>query len=157
MSIDVSFFKPFIDGTKHTLKVQCQIDIKPGKPFIKGKGDQTSVYDIAGVIGLSCKSFHGSIALCFPREVFLDLMSRMLGETFTEITNDLVDGAAEMMNIIFGQAKTVLNAEGHDLHKAIPTVIRGKNIETRQLTKNPVFVLPFEAQSGVFYIEIVKE
>ena len=34
--LDASFFKPFVEGTLSTLKVQCGLEISTDKPFIKG-------------------------------------------------------------------------------------------------------------------------
>ena len=154
--MDATFFKPFVDGTLHTLKLQCSIEAKLGKPYIKSTA-QSPACDIAGIIGLSSTTFTGTISLCFPKPVFLEIMSKMFGEPMQEITDDLTDGAAELLNIIFGQAKKVLNDGGCDLEKAIPTVIRGENMQTRQLSKNPTVVLPFQISSGVFNLEISKE
>jgi hypothetical protein len=48
-------------------------------------------------------------------------MGKMLGEEFKAITQDLQTGAAELLNIIFGSAKVVLNEQGYAIQKAIPT------------------------------------
>lgn len=154
--LDVFFFKPFVDGTLHALKIQCSIEAKTGKPFRKGDRKMPSI-GITGVIGLTSAVFTGSITICFPAAVFLDIMGKMLGETFTEITPDLQDGAAELLNMIFGQAKVVLNEKGYQIQKAIPNVILGDNIQTAHLTSRPVIVIPFMAPAGEFFIEISLE
>ncbi len=157
LKLDVNFFKPFIDGTLHTLKVQCSLEAKPGKPFMKGKGPSIDC-EIAAVIGLTSTAFSGTIALCFTKPVFLALMNNMLGEKFEEITDDLQDGAAELLNIIFGHAKRVLNDQkSYDIQKAIPTILRGKNIQTKHLTSGFSIVLPFLTDAGEFHIEICTE
>jgi chemotaxis protein CheX len=154
--LDADFFKPFVDGTLTMMKVSCSTQAKVLKPFLKGTAVQNT-FDIAGVIGLTSKTFSGTITLCFPNSVFLLLMSRMLGETFTEVTPDLQDGAAEFLNMIYGQAKVVLNQNGHSIDKALPTVIRGRDIQTNHAGKSKVMVLPFETEAGNFYIEICSE
>lgn len=158
--MDAKFIQPFVEGTQKTLHMQCHLEAKPMKPFIKGGAAQPAekqVVDIAGIIGLSAPTFTGTIALCFPKAAFLKIMSNMLGEAYTEITDDLTDGAAELLNIVFGHAKTVLNGQGHKLDKAIPTVVRGRDIQTRQITKSAIVVLPFDIGGSVFYIEITEE
>ena len=154
--LDVKFFKPFVDGALQTLKIQCSLEATPGKPFIRGQGPQLAI-ELAAIIGLTCKAFNGNITLCFPKVVFLEVMGGMLGEKFSEITKDLEDGACELLNIIFGQAKAVLNTQGYNIEKAIPTIARGENLASRALTKNPVFVLPFSTRVGDFHIEIASE
>ena len=81
----------------------------------------------------------------------------MLDEPFKEITDELQDGVAEMLNIIFGHAKAILNTQGHTIQKAIPTVIRGDNIRTSHLSLSKVMVLSFVTDLGTFQIEICSE
>lgn len=156
MKLDTNFIRPFIEGTTHTLEVQCSMPSKAGKPFVRDAGFSQDI-DIAGVIGLTCDSFTGTITLCFPAAVFLKLMGNMLDEEYSEITPDLEDGAAELLNIIFGQAKRVLNDQGYNIEKAIPTVVTGKIKSTHALTKSPTFMIPFETEAGQFFVQITTE
>ena len=154
--IDAQFFLPFIDATINTLKVQCFTDVVTRRPFFKGTQPQ-SVFDLAGVINITSNTFVGSITLCFSKDFFLDIMSKMLCETFTEINDDLQSGAGELLNIIFGAAKVVLNKKGYTIQKAIPTVIRGNAISTSHPKNHPVLVLPFQAGATEFYMEIYSD
>jgi chemotaxis protein CheX len=153
---DVGFVNPFIDGAINTLKVQCSIDAKAKKLFVKGSAPQPAV-DIAGVIGITSEAFNGSIAICFPQATFLAVMGSLLGETFTTITKDVEDGAGELLNIIFGQAKVALNEKGYGISKAIPTIVSGQALQVRHLTHTPTIVVPFETSVGPFHIEIGVE
>jgi chemotaxis protein CheX len=155
--IDVSFLNPFINGTLKTLEVQCSIKATAKAPRLKIKDEPAVQFDIAAVIGITSPGFTGSIAICFPEKIFLVLMGNMLGETYTEITKDLEDGVAELLNIIFGQAKKELNENGHSIEKAIPTIIRGNGLSVKHLTPRPTILLPFETDKGNFHIEIATE
>jgi chemotaxis protein CheX len=154
--MDPRFFKPFIDATIKTLKIQCNMDANHEKPYIKGTKPQPS-YDLAAVIALTSNAFNGTITLSFTKTTFLGIMAGMLGETHAEITPELQDGAAELLNIIFGQAKVAMTEIGYTVEKAIPTVIRGAGLQTKIVSAQPVIVLPFTTTSGVFEIEIVAE
>ncbi len=154
--LDANFFKPFVDGTLKTLKIQCQIEATPEKPYIKGSMAQP-IFELAAVIGITSDAFSGSITLCFPEKLFLTLMSNMIGETFTTITEELQSGAGELLNIIFGTAKVVLNKQGFTIQKALPTVIRGADLQTTHMGPGPVMVLPFKTIAGDFFIEISTE
>lgn len=154
--MDVMFFKPFVEGTVKTLEVQANVKVSPGKPFYKEKNKKIGI-DIAGVIGLASPTFHGSITLCFPQAVFLHIMNSMLDEGYQEINDEVEDGAAELLNIIFGHAKVVLNEKGYEIEKAIPSVIRGTDLTTTSLSKEPIITLPFNTPAGEFYIEISAE
>ncbi len=152
-SIDVEFINPFIDAALKTMEIQCSLQATAGKPFIKGRMAQERI-DIAAVIALTSPVFSGSMAICFPKTVFLGLMTRMLGEPYSEITPEVEDGASEILNITFGQAKVILNEKGYGLEKAIPTIVVGENIAVKHMTRTATIVLPFESDLGRFYIEI---
>jgi chemotaxis protein CheX len=153
---DAVFLNSFINATIKTLQVQCNVTIAPKQPCNKGGIPEIS-YDIAGVIGLTSKGFRGSIAICYPKETFLALIGSMLGETYSEITKDLEDGAAELLNMIFGQAKADLNHKNYEIEKAIPAVIRGEALRMNHLGSSPTIVIPFESSMGVLRIEINVE
>lgn len=151
--VDVNFLNPFIEGALHTFKVQCNIEMTTEKMHLKGK-NKTLDIGIAGVIGLTSSSFNGSIAICFPKETFLKVMEGMLFEKYEEITPDLEDGAGELLNIIFGHAKRILNGKNYQIDKAIPTIVKGKALEVRHLTPQATLVLPFKSDVGPLHIEV---
>ncbi|RZA05874.1 MAG: chemotaxis protein CheX [Proteobacteria bacterium] len=154
LRIDVNFINPFIEGTIQTLGVQCQTPIAPDRPARKGQGTDTFRTDIAGIIGITSPVFTGSIAICFPESMFLLLMSRMLGEPCPEITKDMEDGAGEILNMIYGHAKKVLNEKGFSFEKAIPTVVRAPGLILSQINEQGTILLPFRAEEGSFHMEI---
>jgi len=154
--LDAQFLNPFIDGALKTLKIQCSLEATPGKPSLKAV-DATYDIAIAGVIGLTSEHFTGTISIGFSKSLFLNLMSNMLGEQFTEINQDLEDGAGELLNIIFGQAKIVLNEKGYAIQKALPTVVRGEKLMVRHMTPAPVIIIPFTTSSGPMFIEVGVE
>lgn len=155
--IDVGFINPFIEGVIHVLKVQCNLECQPGKPFLKTEDSDLQSADIAGVIGISSPHFRGSISICFSESTFLLLISRMFGEEFTEITADLEDGAGELLNMIFGHAKRILNEKGYAIDKALPTVVRGKGVTVNHISEQGTIILPFKAEDSGFYMEICTE
>lgn len=154
--MNVDFIRPFIEGTMQTLKTQCSCEAKPQRPYLKGSQPQKG-FEIAAIIGVTSPHFTGSINLCFPEKVYLGLLGKMLGEVFPTLTKELEDGAAELLNIIFGQAKIVLNEKGMAIEKAIPTVIRGQGITTQSISKSPATVVPFGTEFGDFEVEIASE
>ncbi len=150
--LDLNFVNPFILGAVDVLKVQCQIQLEGGKPFLKGREVQP-VFAIAAAIGLTSENFKGAISLNFQEKFYLSLLSNMLGETVTEINNETQDGAAELLNMIYGSAKTQLNAKGYTLQRAIPTVSRGSGLITSH-GNQPIIVVPMRSEFGQMHLEI---
>ena len=150
---DINFVNPFLAATLNVLKVQAGIAAEPGKVFVKKDSDSMSG-DVSGVIGIVSDSFNGTVVITFPEKTFLNVMSGMLGEELTELNKDLVDGAGEITNMIFGQAKVSLNDRGYGIKMALPTVISGKNHSLSALSKGPMVVVPFKSSAGDFFVEI---
>lgn len=153
-ALDVNFINPFLTGTMNALKIQANTDAKPGKLFKPDETNSEHFGDISGVIGMVSDTFNGSVVISFPASTFLKIISRMLGEEYTEITKDIQDGAGELTNIIFGQAKAILNEKGYSLKTAIPSVICGKDHSVKNITTGPRVIVPFTTDVGDFYIEI---
>ncbi|MBL7716235.1 MAG: chemotaxis protein CheX [Bdellovibrionales bacterium] len=153
-TLDANFINPFIQSTQKTIQTQANTQVNAGRLRLKQPGEVFET-DIAGVISLTSNVFTGAIALCFPQETFLAMYSNMLGERHTVITPEIEDAAGELLNIIFGQAKAELNQnKGYVIERAIPTVVRGKNINIHHMSRSLSVVLPFETSAGKFHIEI---
>lgn len=151
--LDTDFINPFLSATMHVLNVQASISAESGQIYLKKQEDQFRG-DVSGVIGIVSESFNGSVIISFPEETFLKVMSAMLGEEQKSINKDILDGAGEITNMIFGQAKIVLNEKGYGIKTALPSVVSGKNHTLSTLTDGPVIVVPFKSQAGNFFVEI---
>lgn len=151
--LDTDFINPFITAALHVLEVQAKVEAIPQNIYIKKEKDKF-FGDISGIIGIISESFNGSVVISFPEGTFLKIISNMLDETCTEITKEISDGAGELTNMIFGQAKITLNEKGYGIKTAIPSVVTGKDHSLNALTKGPVVVVPFKSNVGDFFIEI---
>lgn len=151
--LDLNFINPFIKAAVDVLQVQCGLRVEGGKPFLKGR-EPVPPTPIAGVIGLTSDQFKGAISLKFEEPVYLKVMGDMLGEPISAITDDNQDGAAELLNMVYGSAKTELNAKGYSLQRALPTVVRGVDLQTSHPSSAPTIVIPLRSQVGYILIEI---
>lgn len=151
--LDTNFVNPFLTAALHVLKIQASITAEAGKIYLKKK-DEKLLGDVSGVIGIVSESFSGSVVISFPEKTFLAVMGGMLGEVFTSINKDILDGAGEITNMIFGQAKIVLNEQGYGIKSAIPSVVSGREHSVLGVTKGPIVVVPFSSTAGDFFVEI---
>lgn len=151
--IDVDFINPFIDSSMKTLNSLCGVnDIQAQKPHMLGQ--EKLDIDISGTLAITSPYFKGSIAISFADDVYKVLISKMLEENIGEVDLNNQDGAAEIINIIFGQTKAVLNQRGYKLDRAIPSVMRGKGHKIYQDARIPVLLVPFRSDLGKFWIQI---
>ncbi len=143
----------FQNAAVKTLEIQCETKFVAGAPHLKASGPR-GVYDIAASMGMMSKSVSGTIAIGFKEATFLQLMKRMIGEEYTGITTEVEDGCGEIINIIFGQAKSELIKVGHAFGKTLPLIFVGQSLRVRQLTPNPGLVIPFESEVGSMILEL---
>ncbi len=152
---NVEFINPFITAIKIAISVQANTPLTGVKPFVKDKPYNVDI-GIASIISLSSEQFNGTIALCFPTAVFLEIYGNMFDEHPTEITRETEDAASELLNIIFGLAKAKLNNEkGYTIQKAIPTVLTGEKLKIGNTNVGMTVVLPFETKAGQFFVEVM--
>ncbi len=155
--IDVDFIGPFIVATKKVLEVQAHTKLTQGKAYLR-KGTDSIPMDIAGVLDLNNKNFRGTISIYFRAAVFLLIYNKMVGETITEINSEIKTAVGELLNIIYGQAKTVLNNQkGYQLQAAIPAIVVGDKLAAFQHGRGSAIVLPFEGEFGTFHLEILVD
>lgn len=151
--IDSNLVTPFIDAAVNVLKIQASVQAKPGQPELM-KSIDSFKSDVSGIIGIVSPKYNGTVVISFPENTFLKIMSGMLGEEYSEFNRELADGAGELSNIIFGQAKVVLNERGYGIKLALPQVISGKQHTLSAISKGPAMVIPFTSSAGDFIVSI---
>ena len=151
--LDTEFINPFLSATIDVLKVLAHVEAIAGKPYLKKSGEKFTG-DISGVIGIVSESFSGSVIISFPEKTFISFMNSMLDEKYTEINPDILDGAGEITNQVFGKAKVTLNEKGFGIKAAIPSVVSGKDHTLLSICKGPTVVIPFSCDEGKFFVEI---
>lgn len=142
----------FKTGLVETMKIQCSTHFSPEKPFVREAGFQPN-YAVAALMGMHSRVFTGSVLLGFEEATFLGLMSRMFGETMSELTAEIEDGCGEMLNIVYGQTRKILSESDFSFGKTIPRVVVGV-AASRLLVPQPSRVLPFNSDLGRLWIEV---
>ena len=152
---DVNVINPFLNATIKVLKIQCFIESKPGKPYMKKPNDPMLLGDVSGIISIISESFNGTFAISLSETIFCKIAKNMLGEECPAITEQNVDLVGELANIILGQAKVELSQLGYAVQMAIPTCVWGKDHKIKQFGGGLCVVLPFETEVGTFYSEVM--
>ncbi len=147
------FLNTTLDAVVFTMGVSANNKSEPGKPFMRAENNAPA-FDVAATVGLVSAEFQGSMILLMPKQTYLNVMGRMAGDSFTEITPEIRDGIAELLNVILGQAKTSLNDRGFEIKQAIPTLIQGGQINLLSAPATRSIVVPFSSECGEFSVQI---
>lgn len=152
--MDVRFINAFLKGTANVIKTMAFIEPIAGKPFLKK--DQAATGDVSGVIGLTGDA-KGSLALSFSASCICAILTNMLGEPYTEVTPEVLDAVGELTNMISGDSRKRLEAEGLVVIAAIPTIISGKNHSIKHIISGPSIIIPFSTAHGMFVVDVCLE
>jgi len=93
------------------------------------ENSQAYAIDIMSVLGLSSAALSGSISLGFPKQTYLPLIEKILGEKHESINRENADACAEILNIIYASARAKINPHGFDFQPAIPTTLIAKALD----------------------------
>lgn len=144
---------PMLEAIKKVFQIQLStpVDFKDIGPKA---GQSTLKFDLAAVLGMTSSKMTGSLIILFPETTFLPIVNRMLGESYSKINSENRDAAAEILNIIYGSARPIINRLGHDFAPAIPSVATGGDLTFSHTPGATVLVVPCKADVGEFELEL---
>ena len=149
--MNVRYINPLLESTVTVLSTMARVNATLGKPSAK-EGLQ-ALGDISGMIDLSGKEAHGSLAISFSTSAILDITQKMLGEQVTDIDETVIDVVGEITNMITGSAKRIYSEQGMEFDLTLPSMIIGQQ-PLRHSVKGTPILLPFRTDAGEFYIEL---
>ena len=143
---------PFIGSTVKVLEDRCGMKASPQSSYIEDSDDQS--LELAAIIGFANETYRGFATIWLREEFFLVLMNKMLKTTYSKITRQVQDAAADLLGAIFENARSELNAGEKIVLTPIPVYLSGKIENSLPLKNLERVVLPFQMESGVFYLHV---
>ena len=152
--LDVNLINPFILATIEVLDTMAKIRPKRSGLHLKKK-DEQCLGDISGVIGFA-GDLLGNLAVSFPKDMAIMLVSQMINETPDWESKYLREGISEIANMIAGCSKgKVFSMLGQSFSLSLPSVISGKGHYVSHPSRMPVMVVEFEiSKMGLFTLEL---
>jgi chemotaxis protein CheX len=102
--------------------------------------------------GILSTHFNGNLVIGFTEDNFKKSMTQFLLMEVTELTGEILDGAAELLNVIIGQTKIKLNEKGFEIKQVIPSVITGEKIKINPVASHRAILIDYESTAGNFFI-----
>lgn len=148
-----------IESLISTIKSLSEEEFKLEQMLVKQEEPVPHDAEVVGIIGMSSRSFKGSLILAFDKPVILSLASKILAENFTELTPEVAGWAGEILNMTMGKVKGNVNSRGENLVFTIPNCFVGSKmslVENRSST-GEVFVGKINGNIGSFVIRFTQE
>jgi chemotaxis protein CheX len=149
--MDVGLVNPFLSATTDILTKVASITFTAQKPFLKtGPAENIGVF---GVVTL--KGDHtGTAAIGFSNPCILGVVSKMLGEEVTELSDDVRDATGEITNMITGLATQLYEKKGLSIKASLDQVIPGNSPSIPHLPELPVLSVPIQTDMGDIVVEM---
>jgi len=143
------YINPFMTSLANAFETMLSCPVHRGR--LAFKSDETPVFEVSGVIGLSGKAV-GTVVLCLSKEVAVKAASAMLMMEATELNSDVIDAVGELTNMVAGAAKAEL--EELSLSISLPNVILGAGHEVHFPSNVTPICVPFSCEWGELAIEV---
>ncbi len=148
--MNTKFINAFLRATVHVLQTMALVEPRRAVPT---KRRTILPWAVSGVVGMD-GSATGSLALSFSEKCIIRIVSNMLGEVHKGINKEIEDAVGEITNMISGDARRMLQAEGYTIEAAIPTVVSGKNHKVTHVLGGPSIIIPFEVEGMAFVVDV---
>lgn len=152
--MDVNIVNPFVEAVLNTLETSASTRAERGAPFVKKNTVATG--PISGVLKMS-GDHNATIAITFSKSGILAIVSKLFGETMSELNDDIKDAVGEISNMVSGQAANTLAQGGGRYKVSLDAVILEENHRIPHIGRLRPVALPFKTEDGEFTLEISFE
>ncbi len=142
--MNVKFLNPFVEAASEVLETECAVKVMRGNLTLHKSALTTD--DVTVLINL-VGQVQGVVLYGLSDKTGLALISRVMGQEFTEFDNLAQSGVAELGNVISGQATIRLSRAGYSSNISPPSLIHGKGVTISTLDFSRV-VVPLMTEIG---------
>lgn len=151
-AVDVRVINAIIKATTHVMSQFGCSDVKMEKARPRSPQDPL-MGEISSIVDINSQAFQGYLCISFEQGSYLEVVSSMLMEEQTELTQDNQDAVGEINNIIFGNAKAEISNYG--VQMTVPRVLLGPSQSISAPPGAAGMMIPFATARGHFYITVV--
>jgi chemotaxis protein CheX len=147
--VRAQYINPFLKASINLFKEYLGLQAVAGKPHLLE--DPQDLDAVSAIIGLAGDT-RGAVVLSFSRETAIGIVSKMAGQEYHVLGNEVLDGVGELINIIAGNAKQDLL--DFRIEISLPGVITGNSYKIRWPEGIPVVAIPFTTELGPFTVNV---
>ena len=138
-------------STREVFSMMLGIDVTAGEPFLgDSAGTESRVLALLGLAG----AWVGTGSISCSASIACRIASEMLMAECHSINDEVLDAVAEVANMVIGNVKTKLEETLGTMALSTPTVIYGRNFETRRVGSREWVSVPFLCDGGTINVQI---
>jgi len=150
MAVKAELVGPFVAAAAEVLHAEAGVSVKRGQLSLATASIVTDdVATIVSVVG----QVEGMVLYNLSYSMCLGLVSRMMGQDFTEFDRLAQSGIAELGNVMAGRAVPKLSAGGYVTDISVPTMVTGKKTQVTAPTLQRL-VVPLETELGTMEMHL---
>jgi chemotaxis protein CheX len=129
------------EATQEVFTTMLNLSLAAGEVFVE-KEEATPSSGVISVVGMA-GPWVGSGSLACSADCAAKIASALLMTPYNAVSEDVLDAVAEVTNMIIGNVKTALESRLGAMGLSTPTVIYGRNFQTRSSGSQEWTVVPF--------------
>jgi len=139
------------NATTEVFSVMLGMDLEKGAAYTERcAGTESGILALVGVAGPWMGT--GSIS-CTP-QLACKVAGQMLMSEYDSVNDEVLDAIAEVANMIIGNIKTALEQVAGAMALSTPTVIYGRNFETRRVGSQEWVSVPFACGTEIVHVQL---
>ena len=138
-------------ATGDVFSTMLGLPVEAGPHYTEQAGCQ-GVDGVIALVGIA-GAWTGSGRISCTAAFACRLSGAMLASEYTAVNEDVLDAMAELANMIIGNVKSVLEERLGPLGLSVPTVIFGRNYQTRSAGVSEWMVVPFRSEGELFEVK----
>jgi len=139
-------------ATHEVFSTMLNLVLTPGDVFVE-KADAAPTSGVVSIIGLA-GTWVGSGSLSCSANFACKMASQFLMAEYEGVTDEVLDSVAEVTNMIIGNVKTHLEERLGPMGLSTPTVIYGRNFQTRGARNQEWTVVPFRLEADGMCVQM---
>ena len=139
-------------ATEDVFSTMLMVEVE-GEPAYQERESAQTFDGVIALIGLA-GTYVGSGRIACAPGLACRLSGALLACEFSAVNEDVLDAMAEITNMIVGNVKSSLEEELGPMGLSIPTVIFGRNYQTRASGVSEWTVVPFHSGSDRFEVRV---
>jgi chemotaxis protein CheX len=139
-------------ATDEVFSTMLSLKLKPGEVYVE-KEEKVPASGVVSLIGLA-GPWVGTGSVSCTAQFACRIAGQMLMTEYPAICEDVLDAVAEITNMIIGNVKTTLENRLGGMGLSTPTVIYGRNFQTRSARNQEWTVVPFEWDGDQMCVQV---
>jgi len=139
-------------ATHEVFSTMLNLPLVAGAVFVE-KEEKTPTSGVVSLIGLA-GAWVGTGSLSCSAALACKIASAFLMTEYPAVSEDVLDSVAEVTNMIIGNVKTALENRLGGMGLSTPTVIYGRNFQTRSTKNREWTVVPFDCEGERLCVQV---